>query len=234
MQFTADMEEELDERGRRQVDWHKVITRLLRPVCKGRWKRRKTASKRSRSRIRCPTSRAKSAGAMMVYKMGRYRQVPRLPQFPRMPQHHGAVRKRSACTAPSAAVRAARARSAARGRKFYGCEHYPECDFVSWDTPGQRQMPGLRQSTWCSSAAARRTHLCHVCTNETCKRHRRGGKPRCGGRGITISPADMNELMPLYDENGVFYHEGQCHRRGSCGGEAAWQLLKRGCEVRAL
>ena len=28
-----------------------------------------------------------------------------------------------------------------KGRKFYGCERYPECDFVSWDRPVNDKCP---------------------------------------------------------------------------------------------
>ncbi|MBQ1220851.1 MAG: topoisomerase DNA-binding C4 zinc finger domain-containing protein, partial [Peptococcaceae bacterium] len=26
-------------------------------------------------------------------------------------------------------------------RTFYGCSHYPECDFVSWDKPTGKRCP---------------------------------------------------------------------------------------------
>ena len=28
-----------------------------------------------------------------------------------------------------------------RGYKFYGCENWPECDFVTWDKPTNRTCP---------------------------------------------------------------------------------------------
>ena len=28
-----------------------------------------------------------------------------------------------------------------RGRKFYGCDKYPDCDFVSWDEPIDERCP---------------------------------------------------------------------------------------------
>lgn len=28
-----------------------------------------------------------------------------------------------------------------RGKEFYGCTHYPECDFVSWDKPTEYKCP---------------------------------------------------------------------------------------------
>ena len=38
-----------------------------------------------------------------------------------------------------------------RNRKFYGCEGYPDCDFVSWDRPVAERCPK------CGSTAIRMT-----------------------------------------------------------------------------
>lgn len=40
-------------------------------------------------------------------------------------------------------------RKTKKGRRFYGCENHPECDFVSWQKPGCRKMPQVRQFIWC-------------------------------------------------------------------------------------
>ncbi|MBP7059438.1 MAG: topoisomerase DNA-binding C4 zinc finger domain-containing protein, partial [Lachnospiraceae bacterium] len=32
-------------------------------------------------------------------------------------------------------------RKTRKGRKFYGCEDYPECDFVSWQRPVSKKCP---------------------------------------------------------------------------------------------
>ena len=32
-------------------------------------------------------------------------------------------------------------RRSKKGRKFYGCERYPECDFVSWNKPIAQPCP---------------------------------------------------------------------------------------------
>ena len=35
-------------------------------------------------------------------------------------------------------------RSKKRGKVFYGCENYPNCDFVAWDKPVRGTLPGVR------------------------------------------------------------------------------------------
>ena len=56
-----------------------------------------------------------------------------------------------------------------KGRKFYGCEHYPECDFVSWDMPVREKCPVC--GSMMVLKRGRKGAMAHVCTNETC-RHR--------------------------------------------------------------
>ena len=56
-----------------------------------------------------------------------------------------------------------------KGRKFYGCERYPECDFVSWDRPVKEKCP-VCGGRMVQKRGAKDT-LYHVCVNETC-RHR--------------------------------------------------------------
>ena len=56
-----------------------------------------------------------------------------------------------------------------KGRKFYGCERYPECDFVSWDLPVKEKCP-VCGGRMVQKRGAKDT-LYHVCVNETC-RHR--------------------------------------------------------------
>ena len=46
-------------------------------------------------------------------------------------------------------------RRSKKGRKFYGCERYPECDFVSWNKPIAQPCPGTvsAQSPLASSSS---------------------------------------------------------------------------------
>ena len=36
-------------------------------------------------------------------------------------------------------------RRSKRGKTFYGCNRYPECDFVAWGKPVAGEVPGVRQ-----------------------------------------------------------------------------------------
>ena len=72
-------------------------------------------------------------GALMVYKTGRYGRFLACPNFPACRNTKAIVEKIDVpCPkCGSALVK----RKGKRGKTFYGCERYPDCDFVSWDKP---------------------------------------------------------------------------------------------------
>lgn len=78
-------------------------------------------------------------GAMMVYKMGRFGRFLACPNFPACRNTKAIVEKIDVpCPKCGAALIK---RKSKRGKVFYGCERYPECDFVSWDRPTKEKCP---------------------------------------------------------------------------------------------
>ena len=78
-------------------------------------------------------------GAMMVYKMGRFGKFLACPNFPECRNTKAIVEKINVpCPKCGAALIK---RKTKRGKVFYGCEKYPECDFVSWDMPSGENCP---------------------------------------------------------------------------------------------
>ena len=106
-------------------------------------------------------------GAMMVYKMGRFGRFLACPNFPNC-RHTLALPKNINVPCPQCGAELLE-RVSRKGRKFYGCERYPECDFVSWDLPVKEKCP-VCGGRMVQKRGAKDT-LYHVCVNETC-RHR--------------------------------------------------------------
>ena len=54
-----------------------------------------------------------------------------------------------------------------KNRKFFGCEKYPDCDFVSWE------MPVTDKCEKCGSYMVKKWNkkgeTLHLCANETCR-----------------------------------------------------------------
>ena len=166
IQFTADMEEKLDDVEKGQVDWHAIVRDFYGPFEKDLEKAEASIEKVSIedqvSDIPC-----EKCGAMMVYKMSRYGKFLACPNFPAC-RHTLALPKSIGVACPQCGAQLLE-RISRKGRKFYGCERYPECDFVSWDRPVNDKCP-VCGSRMVYKRGPKNTHY-HVCVNESC-RHR--------------------------------------------------------------
>ncbi len=104
-------------------------------------------------------------GAMMVYKMGRYGKFLACPNFPEC-RNTKPILVEIDAPCPKCGAKLLE-RTSRKGRKFYGCEKYPDCDFVSWDMPVKDKCPqcgsymvkkygkGREAYTMCSNAECR-------------------------------------------------------------------------------
>ena len=54
-----------------------------------------------------------------------------------------------------------------KNRKFYGCEKYPECDFVSWERPVSERCP--KCGSYMTLKTNRKGENWHLCANEQCR-----------------------------------------------------------------
>ncbi|MDL2205531.1 type I DNA topoisomerase [Eubacteriales bacterium OttesenSCG-928-N13] len=164
--FTADMEEQLDDIEMGSEDWHQLIKDFYGPfkiaLEKAEASIEKVELEDQVSDIPC-----EKCGAMMVYKMGRYGKFLACPNFPNC-RHTMAILKDIGVPCPECGARLLE-RISRKGRKFYGCERYPECEFVSWDLPVTDVCPecGSRMV----QKRGRKGEIFHVCVNEQC-RHR--------------------------------------------------------------
>lgn len=162
--FTANMEEELDEVEEGELDWHKVISDFYGPFEKTLENAEKSMEKvqivDQVSDVVCD-----KCGALMVYKMGRYGKFLACPNFPEC-RNTKALLKEIDAPCPKCGGKLLE-RMSHKGRKFYGCEHYPECDFVSWDMPVREKCPVC--GSMMVLKRGRKGAMAHVCTNETCR-----------------------------------------------------------------
>ncbi|MEG0144562.1 MAG: type I DNA topoisomerase [Clostridia bacterium] len=162
--FTADMEEKLDEVEAGDEEWHQLIATFYGPFALTLEEAEKTIEKVSIedqvSDIPC-----EKCGAMMVYKMGRFGKFLACPNFPEC-RHTMALLKDIGVACPDCGARLLE-RVSRKGRKFYGCEKYPDCAFVSWDLPVNDKcaLCGGRMV----QKRGRKGENYHVCVNEQCR-----------------------------------------------------------------
>ena len=132
--FSADMEKELDKVENGKVDWHTAIDEFY----KGFDAALQQAEKNMEGKkIKVPDEESdeicEKCGRRMVIKTGRYGKFLACPGFPECTNTKRLV-KDTGGKCPKCGGRLLERRSA-KGRIYYGCEKYPECDFMTWDEP---------------------------------------------------------------------------------------------------
>ena len=138
-EFTAEMEGKLDEieEGKRQ--WVEVIDQFYQPfnqeLNKAENNMAEIEIKDEPAGFKCP-----ECGHDMVIKIGRYGKFYACSNFPDC-RHTEAIVKKIGVTCPECHKGQVVERKSKKNRIFYGCDRYPECEFVSWDKPLDRLCP---------------------------------------------------------------------------------------------
>ena len=136
--FTAEMEKQLDEVEEGKKDWQEILREFYIPF---QVLLKQADEEISKIQIREEVSDVKcdKCGANMVIKMGRYGKFLACPNFPECRNTKPLVEKIDVkCPKCKGDVVIRRTK---KGKKFYGCENYPECDFVSWEVPSGKECP---------------------------------------------------------------------------------------------
>ena len=171
-EFTAEMESRLDEVEAGNQDWKQV----LRDFYPGFEKELEAAEQEiEKIEIRDEVSDVPcdQCGAMMVYKMGRYGKFLACPNFPAC-RNTKPILTYIDTPCPKCGKRLLE-KVSRKNRKFYGCEGYPDCDFVSWDKPVDRKCP--KCGSYMVEKRNSRRGLVYLCANENCRYREDGAAP---------------------------------------------------------
>lgn len=137
--FTAEMENDLDAIEEGEVEWKKVIDEFYTDFSK-----RLEIAEKEMKEIEIKDEPAgidcEKCGHEMVYKMGRYGKFMACSNFPNC-RNTKPILKKIGVTCPKCKKGDVVERRSKKRRKFYGCDRYPDCDFVSWDQPIARRCP---------------------------------------------------------------------------------------------
>lgn len=137
--FTKEMEEQLDEIAEGKKGWVEVIDQFYKgfspQVERAESEMEKIEIKDEPAGIDC-----EKCGSPMVYKMGRYGKFMACSNFPEC-RNTKPIVKKIGVSCPKCKEGEVIERKSKKGRIFYGCDKYPDCDFVSWDKPIGRDCP---------------------------------------------------------------------------------------------
>jgi DNA topoisomerase-1 len=139
IEFTVKMEKDLDQIEDGIINWIKIIDDF--------YKGFEPHLEKAEKEMQKVEIRDEPAGEdcevcehPMVYKMGRYGKFMACSNFPDC-RNTKAIVKDINVTCPKCKDGQIIERKSKKNRIFYGCSHYPDCDFLSWDKPIARPCP---------------------------------------------------------------------------------------------
>lgn len=137
--FTVEMEANLDLIEEGKEDWIQIIDSFYKDfevrLNKAEKEMESIEVKDEPVGIDC-----EKCGHPMVYKMGRYGKFMACSNFPEC-RNAKPILKKIGVTCPTCKEGEIVERKSKKNRVFYGCEKYPDCEFVSWDKPVARSCP---------------------------------------------------------------------------------------------
>ena len=137
--FTSQLESELDEIASGDRKWIPTLHQFYGPFTKSLESAELTME---RVKIRDePTDEVcELCGRPMVIKLGKFGKFLACSGFPDC-RNARPLLTRIGMECPTCHQGEVVERRSKKGRKFYGCERYPECDFVSWNKPVAQPCP---------------------------------------------------------------------------------------------
>ncbi|MGO2638975.1 MAG: DNA topoisomerase, partial [Enterococcus viikkiensis] len=137
--FTAEMENDLDKVEDGKEEWTKVVDRFYQPFAveleKAEEGIEKIQIKDEPAGFDCDV-----CGHPMVIKLGRYGKFYACSNFPDC-RNTKPIIKEIGVECPVCHQGQVVERKSKKNRLFYGCSRYPDCDFTSWDKPVGRNCP---------------------------------------------------------------------------------------------
>ncbi|WP_374019916.1 type I DNA topoisomerase [Paenibacillus thiaminolyticus] len=138
-EFTAHMEEDLDHVEEGQQDWVKVLSDFYESFEK-RLQVAEEEMKEVEIEDEVSDEICEKCGRHFVYKMGRFGKFLACSGFPDCRNTRPIV-KDTGVACPKCKEGKLVERRSKKGRVFYGCDRYPDCDYVMWDRPSVKPCP---------------------------------------------------------------------------------------------
>lgn len=162
-EFTAELENKLDQVEEGNMDWKQILREFYPPFAqtleRAEQQIEKVEVKDEPSDVPCD-----KCNAMMVYKMGRFGRFLACPNFPEC-RNTKPILKYIDAPCPLCGAHLME-KTSRKNRKFFGCENYPECEFVSWEKPVTDKCPQC--GGYMVEKRNRKGEVWHLCANETC------------------------------------------------------------------
>ncbi len=138
--FTAKMEDQLDLVENGQADYEKILEDFYGDFDE---KLKKAETDLDKKRIKVPDEKSgvicEKCGREMVIKIGRFGKFLACPGYPEC-KNTKAITEETGAVCPVCGAKLLKKKSK-KGFSYFGCEKYPECTFMTWDKPSQKNCP---------------------------------------------------------------------------------------------
>jgi len=166
VEFTANMEDRLDDVAEGEIPYKQVLRDFYQPFADTL-----AHAEEEIGQVELPVEvsdiQCEACGRFMVVKKGRFGSFLACPGFPAC-RNTKAIVKDTGVTCPKCQG-AIIERRTKRGKAFYGCQRYPECDYVTWDTPLKEVCPTC--GTFMVRRGFKKGGSASVCGNPACPTH---------------------------------------------------------------
>lgn len=161
--FTAKMETELDEVEQGDKDWISVLHEFYDDFSDIL---SKAETAMEGKRVKVPDEETdvicELCGKNMVIKYSKYGKFLACPGFPECRNTKKIVQETDG-NCPRCGKKMLLKKSK-KGRSFYGCEGYPDCNFMTWNVPSSEKCPNCGKSLFVKGGKSGRL----ICENEDC------------------------------------------------------------------
>ena len=142
--FTADMENTLDDIEYMGKDWKKVVSEFYGPFEE---EIKKAVSSGDNAKVPDEESDVicDKCGTKMVIRAGKFGKFLACPNFPKCKNTKPLEEEKPIVAKCPKCGKNVRQLKSKKGKMFYGCEGYPECDYISWDMPAGEDCPNCKE-----------------------------------------------------------------------------------------
>ncbi|WP_338626173.1 type I DNA topoisomerase [Selenomonas sp. TAMA-11512] len=164
VKFTADMERRLDDIADGKTRKDALLKDFYAPF-EETLKQADSAIEQVEAPVEVSDVVCEKCGRNMVVKLGRFGKFLACPGFPDC-RNTKPILKETGAQCPKCSKQIVERRSK-RGRTFYGCESYPDCDYMTWDQP--LKEPCKECGALMLAHRYRNGRVLPYCSNEACR-----------------------------------------------------------------
>ncbi|MBZ9569326.1 type I DNA topoisomerase [Patescibacteria group bacterium] len=139
IEFTAEMEKDLDEIAEGKEKWVKVLKEFYNPFEENLKQKEKEISKKDlieKTEKICP-----KCGSQMIIRLGKFGRFYACPKYPKCKYTEPLKKETLGIKCPKCKKGEVAQKRTKKGKIFYGCSNWPECDFALWDRPTGEKCP---------------------------------------------------------------------------------------------